>query len=268
MPGCFWRTASFLAVVFGCTSAARAEPFVFTLNGQLYGASLSGTPLADGTPFTETASFDTSTPNLLSYIPGSAAYVPSQAAIAINGTTYQITPFSAANPYGVAVAIFDQTSPFPVSPEYGVGLIGNPILDGAGILADFTNASPNFTVNQLVNATFAGSDYVGSGEVSGVCTDGVAICNNPNVYHNNSVQPFPLTSNGVQSSLTFPVILTLTNAAHVNDPNAPPPTATYANIIINTVSTASLTDVPEPSSWLMLGFGLTILSMIARVRRG
>ena len=260
-----WRIAASITLFVSCAGAAHAEPFEFTLNGELYGVSLGSTPLANGTPFTETALFDTSTPNLLSFIPGSAAYVPSAASITINGTNYQITPFAAATPYGVAVVIFDQSSPFPVSPEYGVALIGNPLLDGAGILADFTAASPNFTANNLVTTTFAGSDYVGSGEASGVCIDSAVVCNNPNVYHDNSVQPFPLTSNGVSTTLTFPDEVLITDINYVNDPNAPPPGAT---LITNAPSTAALADLPEPSSWLMLGFGLAAISMMARVRRG
>lgn len=268
MAGHSSRTASFALALLGCAAAAHAEPFSFALTGTLYQAKLSGAPIADGTPFVATALFDTSSPNLLSFIPGSAIYVPSQASITFGGTTYEIAPFSAATPYGVSVAIFDRTSPFPPSPEYGIGLIGNPILDGAGILADYINASPNFTIDQLVTTTFAASDYVGTGEQSGVCTDSVAVCEDPFAYHDNSVEPFLLTSNGVQSSLTFPDQVTLTNASYVNDPSAPPPGVPYPNIIINTVSTVSLTAVPEPSSWLLLGFGLTAVSMMGRVRRG
>lgn len=261
------RRSAFLAL--GATFAAlamapgaRAEPFVFTLNGNFYGGvSLSGTPIADGTAFTETATFDTSTPNLLG-IPGTAVYVPSQASITFNGTTYQITPYSVAHPFGVTVAIFDRSSPFPAVPQYGVGLIGNDAVAGAGILADFLSATPNISAANLMTTTFPASEYVGSGIAPGICTSAPGTCFTP--AQTFDVEPYSLSANGQSYTLTFPFAL-VTLASQVNDPNAPPPG--FGGLVIETPSSASLTDVPEPRSILVLALGLTGMTFFRSIRR-
>lgn len=265
MTASYWRAAALLAVTLGAVPASHAEPFVFTLNGNFYGAySIAGAPIADGTPFTETARFDTLTPNLLASVPGSAIYVPSQASIAFGGTTYAIAPYAAAQPYGVAVVIFDRSSPFPFVPEYGVGLLGNPVPGGAGIIADFTSATPNITAGNLTSTVFPASSYVGSGVQSGQCISAPSTCFTPAQVED--VEPYPLTANGVAYALSFPSGPLVTYTPAANDPNAPPPG--FFSILIDTPSSASLTDVPEPSSWLMLGIGLAVMSTMYRRRRG
>jgi hypothetical protein len=249
------------ALTLASIGAVHAEPFVFTLNGNFYGGfSLSGTPIADGTPFTETATFNTSTPSLLG-IPGTAVYVPSQATIAFNGTTYQLQPYSAAHPFGVTVDIFDQSSPFPATPEYGVGIVGNDAIAGAGIIADFLYATPNITAGHLTTTTFPTSAYVGSGIAPGICTSAPSACFTP--AQTFDVEPYALTANGTSYTLTFPLAL-VTLASEINDPNAPPP---GAGLTINTPSSASLTDVPEPASALLLALGLTALTFTRSIRR-
>lgn len=244
------------------TPSAWAEPFRFTLNGNFYGGfSLSGTPIADGTPFTETAIFDTSTPNLLG-LPGTAVYVPSQATITFNGTTYQIAPYSASQPSGVTVAIFDQSSPFPVSPEYGVGLVGNNAIEGAGIIADFLTATPNISAEHLMTTTFPTSAYVGSGIASGICVSAPNTCFGPTQVVD--VEPYALTANGTSYTLVFPLAL-VTLASQLNDPNAPEAMG-LSGLTIDTPSSASLTDLPEPSSWLMLGIGLAAIMFVRSAR--
>ena len=265
MNGCFWRAASLLAAVFGTTAAAHAEPFAFTLSGYLYGSALgvgmttTGTPIPDGTPFTETASFDTSSPNLVD-IPGLAIYVPSHAAITFGGTTYQIAPFSDALPTGVAVAIFDKNSPFPAAPEYAVALIGNPILEGAGILADFTTATPDFTIDHLVTTNFPASGFVGAGFGGGTCVDpSDPNCGSPYVTQVDNVEPFQLTAGGHAYSLILPNEENLNYA--LNDPNAAPENVAVV-VDITTPFTASLTDVPEPAALPVLMAALAACLML------
>ena len=259
-----WRTVPFALAFLGYVASTHAEPFRFTLNGNFYGGfSLSGAPIADGTPFVETALFDTSTTNLLG-IPGTAVYVPSQASIMFNGTTYQIAPYSAAQPFGVTVSIFDRSSPFPVSPEYGVGLVGNNALAGAGIIADFLSATPNITAANLQTTIFPASAYVGSGIVPGACISAPSTCFTPAQVFD--VEPYPLTANGTAYSLTFPFAL-VTYVTQLSDPNAPEAMG-FPGLTIFTQSSASLTDVPEPTSWLILGVGLAAISIMAPMRRG
>lgn len=250
-----------LAALAVAAPPAQAEPFLFTLNGNFYGGFLlSGTPIADGTPFTETAIFDTSTPNLLG-IPGTAVYVPSQATIAFNGTTYQIAPYSAAQPFGVTVSIFDRSSPFPASPEYGVGLVGNNQIAGAGIIADFLSATPNISAAHLTTTTFPASAYVGSGIFPGVCTSA------PNCFSATQVldiEPYSLTADGQSYTLTFP-LTNVTLESQLNDPNAPQALG-FPGLTIGTPSSASLTAVPEPRSVLMLAVGLATLTFVRRAR--
>ena len=81
-------------------------------------------------------------------------------------------PFDATHGAGVSVAIFDATTPFGPPGHYAVGLIQNPLADGAGIVADYLGATPAFTLASggVVPTTFTG--YVGVGVSSGVCTAG------------------------------------------------------------------------------------------------
>lgn len=261
-----------LATAFAAASAvasgAHAEPFQLTITGNFYTAptvacfvpgfgsacnttpaSISGTPIPDGTPFTETALFDTSTTNLATAlnIPGTAFYVPSQASIALGGVVYQITPYSSAVPAGASVAIFDPFSPFPSIPEYGVALIGNVTESGAGILADFTYDPSNFiTVDKLRDFTFSGAEYVGTGIFSGTCTANCAVPSPPNQV--NNIEPIPLTLNGKSYALTLPNNVLLNYALALNDPN----TGNGFGTTITTPFTAKLVDVPEPRSILVI----------------
>jgi hypothetical protein len=96
------------------------------------------------------AVFDTSSPNLVASKPwpGFVAYEPTSLTLTVGGNTYQVQPYNAVQsstggPNGLAVAIFDYTTPFgnpagetPGTTPYGnhvsVGLIQDPFHDGAG----------------------------------------------------------------------------------------------------------------------------------------
>ncbi len=283
--------AAIAAMTLAGATAGHAEPFLLTISGEFYtapnaacfvpgfgsycattpasiahivnGAAISSTNIPNGTPFTETALFDTSSPNLAAPpgpgFPGTAFYSPFSATLSVGGLTYQIAPYSTTVPFGVAVSIFDKTSPFPAVPEYGVALIGNVLNDGAGILADFTSASPDFTVGDLTTTTFSG--YVGTGIFSGSCASNCEVPAPPDEVDN--IEPMPMTLNGQSYALTLPANVLLNYDLELNDPNS----ANGVGTTIYTPFTASLTDVPEPASILMLGVGLMALPMIRCRRR-
>ncbi len=152
------------------------------------------------TAFTIRAFFDTSSPNLAPPVPNSPfvgfrAYSPSLATIDIGGITYSMDTFTTNPTAGVTVAVFDQNSFTPG--RYAVGILQQPPQDGAGIIADFSGASPDFTVNTLTQTT-AFTGYNGVGYSSGVCLQGTGgncqlAAITPFILHNNANQTFALT---------------------------------------------------------------------------
>src|SRR3954463_13211928 len=164
------------------------------------------TNFTGATAFTIRAFFDTSSPNLAPPVPNSPfvgfrAYAPSLATIDIGGITYTMDSFTTNPTAGVTVAIFDQNSFTPG--RYAVGILQQPPQDGAGIVGDFSGASPNFTVSTLTSSvTFTG--YNGVGYSSGVCVQGTpANCQlaavTPFVLHNAN-QTFALTLGNYQEA--------------------------------------------------------------------
>ena len=210
----------------------------------------SPTFFSDWTPFTIHARFDDSTPNLAPSFGGPfngfRAYAPSSATIDIAGTHYSIESILANPTAGVTVAIFDQNSFDPG--HYAVGLLADPVNDGAGIVGDFLSASPNFTAAALTPTLF--TDFFGVGHGSGVCLSGTA----PNCPH--AVTPLVLHDAG-----NVAWNLTLGNF-EVDYPAAHTPGA-----LIGPLNTAQIVEVPEPSTYSLLLAALTGLAFASR-RRG
>lgn len=232
---------------------AGGQPFRLTLQGVLDVRSSLGltgalTPLGGPQPFTLTAAFDPRSGNLAAPVgvPGFVAYTPSSILLTLGGRTYSMQPFTAANPTGVAVAIFDQTTPFgpPVGPpgRYGVGIIQNPLADGSGIIADYLGATNPFTIagTGLLSTTFTG--YAGVGVTSGVCTVGT-----PANCSAHAVTPIPLTFGGQGYALALG-----------NYEDDAPATPTFAAVI---------TAVPEPQSLALAAAGLVGVAGAAAGRR-
>ena len=163
-----------LALLVG--NVAVAAPFRLTYSG-VFGTTDSISPAGgpttafdSATPFTFTATFDTSSTNYVNLLPpflqaGWVSYSPTSATLSVGGQTYSVDDFASNPASGVAVAIFDQSTIFEPG-FYGVGFIQDPVADGSGIVGDFAGASPNFTASSLVSTTFTG--YRGAGFSAGI----------------------------------------------------------------------------------------------------
>jgi hypothetical protein len=156
-------------------SAAQASLFQFVFDGFLDSRSGIGlasapgpTPFSGPTAFRFTAIFDNASRNLVAPLPfpGFVAYAPSRAEMTIGNATYQVESFSAATPLGVGVSIFDPRQPF-FTGKYAAGFISDPLGDRAGMVADYSGATPGFLVPTLTSTTFTG--YNGVGVTSGKC---------------------------------------------------------------------------------------------------
>ncbi|MEP6764186.1 MAG: PEP-CTERM sorting domain-containing protein, partial [Gemmatimonadaceae bacterium] len=236
------------AVLLAVTSTqSGAQSFMMTMQGFLDSRSFISGPgaLAFGTasPFTLTALFNTTTPNLVAPIgiPGFVAYTPSSVQMSVGGRTYAVQPFDLLHPTGLAVAIFDGTTPFAPPGRYGVGFIQNPLADGAGIVADFLGASPAYVLGStgVVPASYTG--FSGVGVASGVCTLGT-----PDNCLANAVTPIPMTF------ANQPYFLTLGN--YDQDPS---PGFSFS---------VSITAVPEPSTFVLLAAGMVAFAAFGRRR--
>jgi hypothetical protein len=249
------------AIVFGISAtlallspaALNATPFeliytgTFNSQNSLAPATGSGGAFTTPTPFTINAWFDTSSPNLAPHSPpapppfaGFRAYDPTFASITIGGTMYTIESIGQNPTAGITVAIFDQNSFSPG--RYGIGILQNPPADGAGIIADFTGASPDFTANNIVSTVYTG--YQGVGYGSGICLQGTGgACQvnavTPLVLHDGLGAAFNLTLGNFEED--YPT---------VHDPNSPN--------IVGPLNTAELVATPEPAT-----FGLAVLALAA-----
>lgn len=157
-------------------NVALAGPFQLTYNG-VFGTtdsiSPNGGPITNflnPTPFTLTATFDTTSTNYVSFLPpflqaGWVSYSPISATLSAGGQVYSVDNFASNPVSGIAVAIFDQNTIFEPG-FYGVGFIQDPIADGSGIVGDFASANPNFTASNLVSTTFTA--YRGAGFSAGI----------------------------------------------------------------------------------------------------
>jgi hypothetical protein len=199
-------TGLFILTFF--STGAQAAPFELIYNGYLNtqdalnpASQSNPTYFADLTPFTISAFFDASSPNLAPSSPpapppfaGFRAYSPSLVTISIGGQVYTMDNFTANPTAGVTVAIFDRNSFTPG--RYAIGILQQPPQDGAGIIGDFAGASPDFTADTLTSTTFTG--YSGVGYGSGVCLQGTgANCQvsavTPFVLHDSLNQTWALT---------------------------------------------------------------------------
>jgi len=257
------RFAVSLAIATGLIPAsAQAASFeliyngVFNTQNALNPASQT-TPayFAAPTPFTIVAIFDTSSPNFAPASPpapppfaGFRAYAPSTASINIGGVDYSIETITQNPTAGITVAIFDQASFTPGF--YAVGILQQPPQDGAGIIGDFSGASPGFTANTIAATVFTGYNGVGYG--SGVCLQGTGgACSlnavTPLILHNANNQTFALTLGNFAES--YPV--------------ARPGTAD----LTGPLNSAQIVALPEPAAFTLLGLGLAGLVAFARPRR-
>jgi hypothetical protein len=218
-------------------------------------ASQSTPTLFSGqTAFTIRAFFDTSSPNLAPPVPNSPfvgfrAYSPSVATIDIGGVTYTMDNFTTNPTAGVTVAIFDRNSFTPG--RYAVGILQQPPQDGAGIIGDFSGASPDFTVSTLTSSvSFTGYNGVGYG--SGVCLQGAA----PNCLQ-YAVTPFVL-HNGNQ---TFALTLGNYEEAYPGGVDA------GLRPLTGPLNSAQLVATPEPGTLGAVGLALAAAFGFARRRR-
>ena len=73
--------------------------------------------------------------------------------------------------------------------KYGVGFIVDPVLDGAGIIGRFADATANFTVDALIKTELTG--FIGAGFRSGPgAPPGACYANIPNSAR-SSILPSP-----------------------------------------------------------------------------
>jgi len=256
-PAAPWARHLLAGALVAVAAGAQAEPYRLTYTGTFnateslnLASASSRTFFSASTPFTMTALFDDSTPNLLPpAFPflGFHAYVPSLATIQIAGTTYNIET-AATNPTaGVTVSIFDRTQIFNPG-RYGIGLIANVLSDGAGIVGDFAGASPEFSVNALTPVTF--TDYFGVGHGSGPCTSGAP----PACPHLDTPWVLRDASN---------VAWNLTLGNYEEDyPVAHTPGAT-----VGPLNTAVIAAVPEPATVGLMLAGLAGIGTMVRGRR-
>lgn len=130
----------------------------FTSQDAIYLSGMAPTTFTGNVPFRLVATFDSNHPDF--QIPGFNAYKPSGAYLTAMGKTYNIL--------NADVSIFD--SSFEPDHHTAVGMIENPPLDEAGFVADFNGASPDFSVNNLMPATFTGYNGTGFQPGAGVPT--------------------------------------------------------------------------------------------------
>lgn len=259
----FCAFAGALALTIG-SSNAKATPFELIYNGSFNNqdalnlASQSTPTLFTGvTPFTIRAFFDTSSPNLAPPSPpapppfaGFRAYSPSLVTIDIAGATYSMENFTSNATAGVTVAIFDRNSFTPG--RYAIGILQQPPQDGAGIIADFSGASPDFTASTLTSSTtFTGYNGVGYG--SGVCLQGTG-----GDCQLNAVTPFVLHDGTNQTWL-----LTLGNYEEIFPGGADVGMAG----IPGPLNQVQLVATPEPGTLGAVGAALALALGLARRRR-
>jgi hypothetical protein len=259
-----WLRLFALASAFAAVDA-QASPFELVYTGTFnttealnLQASANRTFFGGITPFTIHALFDNSSPNLApigGLFDGFNAYAPTSATIYILGTRYSIETRTANPLAGVTVAIYDQSNIY-MPGLYGIGLTTgtNPNNGGAGIIGEFTSASPPFTVSALTPEVF--TDYYGVSHSSGPCASGGSpVCLplvTPWVLHDASDALWNLTLGNYEED--YPAL----------HPGSPSTAVGQLNTAaINAVNAA----VPEPSTWAMMILGFVGISFMAYRRK-
>lgn len=232
------------ALATGAAPTASADQFKFVYTGafdskdalNLKGAAVSS--FTGSVPFTATAFFDTASPNIAAPIsvPGFVAYSPYAATLTVGGNTYNVQTYNQNPTTGVTVAIFDNTTPFGIDPvtgadHYAIGLLQDPLADGAGFVGDWLSASTPFSATHLVATTM--TDYIGVGYGSGYVTSRDAM-GNPLT---NAIVPIPLTD---AAGNVYSLTLGNYNAEAASSP----------------LNTASIQATPEPGAFTLLASSL------------
>lgn len=236
----YWAAACAAALLPSISAAAILElqyDGSFSANESLIGSN--GVDLITATTvFQVRARFDTASPDLsIPPLPGWVSYAPISATIVIGGVSYSIVGHTEDPVFGPTVNVFDRSNIFTPN-FYGVGLFSNPIEDGAGFVADFDAANPEFSVDNLVPTEFVG--YNGAGFLSGV---GCFPLGNPAC----TFQPWTLRdASGAEYALGF-----FSRQEEVRD-GAP-------------LATVRIVAVPEPGTLGLLAAGL--LGLVGLVRR-
>ena len=263
--------------------AAYAEKFQLTLSGVFNGTTDNpttgmGTPVITDTitgpgaptltpnePFTLTGVFDSSGPNLIAGLPpplnmGWVAFAPLSVTLTVGGSSYSVATYDGSIPVtggpGLTVAIFGDTTVFAPAPppfsHFAAGFIQNPVQDGAGIVGDWTDLSPGYTIPNLVTTTYPTSDFYGVGFGNGVCSGG------PGSGVGCVTTPIPLDSGLYELTLGGPNGYDLNNPLNSTDDPAHGP---YPNPIdASYFFSAQLTAIPEPSTWALLLIGFAGLA--------
>jgi PEP-CTERM motif len=252
-----------LGMSAGLGTCAHSEEFQFTLSGIFNGTSaitdtldagpMGANVLTADEAFTMTAEFNSS--DVAFGIPGLFnSYTPQSITLSVGGKTYSVATNAQNAAQGFTVAIFE-TGAFG---HVGAGFLANPPADGAGIIGDFLASSPTFTLPNLVSASYTAANYFGVGVASGPCPGASSngVCQPPGTP--NDVVPIPV--DGGLYSLTLGNY-SLTNPKYEDFPGIPP--STFNPIPF----TATLTAVPEPSTWAMLVAGFAGLAAAGTVRR-
>jgi hypothetical protein len=254
---------------------AQAAEFELTLSGVFNGTGADPTtnPTETITPtggganllttaneaFTLTGIFDSSSPNLIAGLPfpvsaGWVDFAPLSVTLTVGGTTYNVATYDPSIPGtggpGLTVAIFDTTTIFGPG-HYAAGFIQNPLADGAGIVGDFQSATPAYVAPNVVATTY--SDYFGVGFGSGVCSS-------PGSGVDCATTPIPLDGGLYE--------LTLGTYDLENPSNGVPtfPVPTPPNFQNDNFFSASITPVPEASTWALLLAGFVGLGCLGLYR--
>lgn len=264
-PGAFASEWEFtLSGVFNGTTSGVGSETIAKTDGT------GGPTLTANEPFTMTAVFnDQNVVTTLFPGSGTAFYAPQWVTLSIGGQTYDVQTYGQDPTSGLTVALFDKSNAFGGSANHvAAGFVANPVADGAGIVGDWFNSTPNFLLPTLVNTQWTNSNnnYFGVGFQSGPCPAGTSpnadvICEDSgNNLYPNAVVPIPLNGTNLQLTLGLSTWnnYDLNNSYNIN---YTPPPGGWPNLNDN-VFTASLTSVPEPSTWALLLFGFAGLGMV------